>query len=63
MLKKTESCINQLSSVIKLYLTLCNHMDCSTRGFPVHHQLLELAPTHVHRVGDAMYIMSLYIMY
>ena len=28
-------------------------MDCSTPGFPVHHQLLELAQTHVHRVGDA----------
>ena len=26
-------------------------MDCSTPGFPVHHQLLELAQTHVHRVG------------
>ena len=28
-------------------------MDCSTPGFPIHHQLLELAQTHVHRVGDA----------
>ena len=28
-------------------------MDCSTPGLPVHHQLLELAQTHVHRVGDA----------
>ena len=28
-------------------------MDCSTPGFPVHHQVLELAQTHVHRVGDA----------
>ena len=27
---------------------LCNLMDCSTPGFPVHHQLLELAQTHVH---------------
>ena len=33
---------------------LCNPMDCSTPGFPVHHQLLELAQTHVHRVGDAI---------
>ena len=32
---------------------LCN-MDRSTPGFPVHHQLLELAQTHVHRVGDAI---------
>ena len=29
-------------------------MDCSTPGFPVHYQLLELAQTHVHRVGDAI---------
>ena len=29
-------------------------MDCSTPGFPVHHQLPELAQTHVHRVGDAI---------
>ena len=28
-------------------------MDCSTLGFPVHHQLTELAQTHVHQVGDA----------
>ena len=31
--------------------TLCDPMDCSTPGFPVHHQLPELAQTHVHRVG------------
>ena len=29
-------------------------MDCSTPGLPVHHQLLEFAQTHVHRVGDAI---------
>ena len=33
-------------------LTLCNPMDCSTPGFPVHQQLSELAQTHVHWVGD-----------
>ena len=43
-----------LSSVIQSCLTLCNPMDCSTPGFPVHHQLPELAQTHVHRVGDAI---------
>ena len=32
----------------------CNPMDCSMPGFPVHHQLLELAQTHVHQVGDAI---------
>ena len=35
-------------------LTLCNPMDCSAPGFPVHHQLLELTQTYVHRVGDAI---------
>ena len=29
-------------------------MDCSTPGFPVHHQLLELAQTYVHQVGEAI---------
>ena len=29
-------------------------MDCSVPGFPVHHQLLELAQTHGHQVGDAI---------
>ena len=31
---------------------LCDPMDCSTPGFPVHHQVLELAQTHVHQVGN-----------
>ena len=35
-------------------LTLCDPMDCSMPGFPVHHQLLELAQAHVHWVGDAI---------
>ena len=35
-------------SSAQLCPTLCNPMDCSTPGFPVHHQLLELAQTHVH---------------
>ena len=33
---------------------LCNHMDCSTPGLPVHHHLLEFAQIHVHRVSDAI---------
>ena len=32
---------------------LCDLTNCSMPGFPVHHQLLELAQTHVHQVGDA----------
>ena len=43
---------SQFSSVAQLCLTLCDLMDCSTPGFPVHHQLLEL--THVHWVSDAI---------
>ena len=44
----------QFSSEAQLCPTLCNPMDCSTPGFPVHHQRLELAQTHIHRVGDAI---------
>ena len=43
-----------VSSVTQSYLTLCNPMDYSTPCFPVHHQLLEVAQSHVHRVGDAI---------
>ena len=43
----------QFSSVAQSCLTLCDPMDCSTPGFPVH-QLPKLAQTHVHRVGDAI---------
>ena len=39
---------SQFSSVAKSCPTLCNPMDCSTPGFPVHHQILRLAQTHVH---------------
>ena len=44
----------QFSSVPQSRLTLCDPMDCSTPGFPVHRQLAELAQTHVHLVGDAI---------
>ena len=43
----------QFNSITQSCPTLCDLMDCSTPGFPVHHQLLELTQTHVHRVGDA----------
>ena len=42
------------SSVTQLCLTLCDPMNRSTPGLPVHHQLLELAQTHVHRVGEGV---------
>ena len=44
----------QFSSVAQSCLTLCDPMDCSTPGFPVHHQLWELTQTHVQRVGDSI---------
>ena len=44
----------QFSSLTQSCLTLCHPMDCSTPGFLVYHQLLELAQTHVHQVGDAI---------
>ena len=44
----------QFSSVAQPCLTLSDPMDCSTPGFPVHHQLPELAQTHVHWVSDAI---------
>ena len=44
----------QFSSVqFSRSVQLCDPMDCSTPGFPVHHQLLEFTHTHVHWVGDA----------
>ena len=46
--------MGQVSLVTQLCPTLCNPMDCSMSGFPVHHQLPEPAPTHVLRVGDAI---------
>ena len=44
----------QSSSVSQSCLTLCDPMDCSTPGFPVHHQLPELTQTHIHWVSDAI---------
>ena len=56
------SCINyqfispilQFNSVAQLCPTLCNPVDCSIPGFPVHYQLPEAAQTQVHRVSDAI---------
>ena len=44
----------QFSSVAQSCLTLCNPMNRSTPGLPVHHQLPEFTQTHVHRVSDAI---------
>ena len=54
MKQDTRDFITLLSSVESLsHVRLCNPMDCSTLRFPVHHQLLELAQTRAHQVGDA----------
>ena len=45
---------SQFSSAAQSCPTLCGPMDCSTPGFPVHHQLPELAQIHVHWVSDAI---------
>ena len=44
----------QLSSVTQSYQTLCDPVNRSTPGLPVHHQLQEFTQTHVHWVGDAI---------
>ena len=41
-------------SSVQSCLTLCDPMDCSTLGLPVHHQFPEFTQTHVRRVGDAI---------
>ena len=44
----------ELSSVTQSCLTLCDPMNRSMPGLPVHHQLLEFTQIHVHQVGDAI---------
>ena len=44
--------IQSVQSLSRVWL--CDPMDCSMPGLPVHHQLLESTQTHVHRVGDAI---------
>ena len=44
----------QFSSVAQSCPTLCNHINRSTPGLPVHHQLPEFTQTHVHQVNDAI---------
>ena len=44
----------QFSSIAQSCLIICNLLDCSMPGFPVHHQLPELTQTHVHWVSNAI---------
>ena len=50
----SSSGLVQFSSVAQSCPTLCNPMNRSTPGLPVHHQLPEFTQTHVHRVSDAI---------
>ena len=45
---------SSVQSLSRLRLTLCDPMNRSTPGLPVHHQLLEFTQTHVHRISDAI---------
>ena len=45
---------DQIRSVAQSCPTLCDPMNCSTPGLPVHHQLPEFTQTHIHRVSDAI---------
>ena len=45
---------DQIRPVTQSCPTLCDPMNCSTPGFPVHHQLPEFTQTHVHQVSDAI---------
>ena len=54
VLRGIQQVLLQFSSVPQLCPMLCDPMDCSMPGLPVHHQLLEFAQTHVHRVSDAL---------
>ena len=44
----------QFSSVAQSCPTLCDPMNCSTPGLPVHHQLPDFTQIHLHQVGDAI---------
>ena len=52
--KKLSISSLQFSSVPQSCPPLCDPMDCSTPGLPVHHQLPEFTQTHIHRVSDAI---------
>jgi len=56
VVQKIKQRFSQFSSVAHSSPTLCDPMDCSTPGFPIHHQLLKLAQTHVHLVSDAIHL-------
>jgi len=48
----TDFCLSSVQSLSRV--RLCDCMNCSTPGLPVHHQLPEFTQTHIHQVGDAI---------
>ena len=54
LLYQQSLCQSQIRSVAQSCATLCDPMNRSMPGLPVHHQLLEFTETHVHQVGDAI---------
>ena len=52
--RKVMTNLDQIRLVTQSCLTLCDPMNRSTPGLPVHHQLPEVTQTHVHRVSDAI---------
>ena len=44
----------QFTSVAQSCPTICNPINCTTPGFPIHQQLLDFTQTHVHQVSDAI---------
>ena len=63
MERKSQVILNpQFSSVAQSCPILCDPMNRSTPGLPVHHQLPEFTQTHIHRVGDAMMPSSHFIL-
>ena len=54
IIKSRNEILSQFSSVVQSCPTLCDPMNLSTPGLPVHHQLPEFTETHVHRISDAI---------
>ena len=54
MLNNSKVVSVHFSSAAQSCPTLCDPMDCSMPGLPVHHKLLEFAQNHVHWIGDAI---------
>ena len=52
--KRWQEYTDQIRSIAQSCPTLCDPINCSTPGLPVHHQLPEFTQTHIHRVSDAI---------